>query len=497
MSPPFPIPVTNFATSAASPSIITAGLELHLDAGDASSYPGSGTTWFDLTANNYDFTFVGTPSYTATPGYFNFGYGSVAANRATNTDTIAITTGAFEMWFRWRAGSALASTIIAAYPSSWCSLGHSTGTYPDEAWEYNAASNPTMDYRNSHTHFRDGQWYHIVAVIDGIANQLYVDGAPVATTFRLGSAVSTGLWAGAQSAIGNQYGGGGYQFDSDIAIMRLYDAATFSAADVLNNYTVEQARFKTFWPDSVDSLRLWIDPSAADTVTLGVAPAIDYILDQARRVATARIESSGASDPTLVSAGGMNWMEFNGVDQYFQAKDSGGATISISSFIVGAATGWEMHAVIDSDTATGVSLTNPYSNNGIIMDSGGYWGICAAVDPGDVANVRIQPNAYDGGGSHWTDYDIPKNEKHIFGVSYAGGASTDLITYIDGATTTVPGVAASAIPSSTSSRLQVGKGYSALYYNGLIGEICIFDAPLTPTDRAALLAYLKAKWGTP
>ena len=85
----------------------------------------------------------------------------------------------------------------------------------------------------------------------------------------------------------------------------------------------------------------------------------------------------------------------------------------------------------------------------------------------------------------------------MFGLSYAGGASTDMITYIDGVTTTVAGVGASNIPNSLTGTLQLGLGYGTDWYKGLIGEVCIFASPLTPTERADLLAYLKAKWGTP
>jgi len=53
------------------PSIVTDGLVLHLDAGDSASYPGSGTTWTDLSGNGNNGTLFGTPSYTASPGYFD------------------------------------------------------------------------------------------------------------------------------------------------------------------------------------------------------------------------------------------------------------------------------------------------------------------------------------------------------------------------------------------------------------------------------------------
>lgn len=53
--------------------IVTDGLVLHLDAGNTSSYPGSGTTWYDLTTNNYDGTLTNGPTYnSANGGYIEF-----------------------------------------------------------------------------------------------------------------------------------------------------------------------------------------------------------------------------------------------------------------------------------------------------------------------------------------------------------------------------------------------------------------------------------------
>ena len=52
----------------ASPSVITTGLQLYLDAGNASSYPGSGTTWTDLSGNSRDGTLTNGPTYSGTNG---------------------------------------------------------------------------------------------------------------------------------------------------------------------------------------------------------------------------------------------------------------------------------------------------------------------------------------------------------------------------------------------------------------------------------------------
>jgi hypothetical protein len=54
--------------------IITDGLALYLDSTNATSYPGTGTTWFDLSGNDRNFTWntatftSGSPSYFSTSG---------------------------------------------------------------------------------------------------------------------------------------------------------------------------------------------------------------------------------------------------------------------------------------------------------------------------------------------------------------------------------------------------------------------------------------------
>mgnify|MGYP000212112688 CR=1 FL=1 len=44
------------------------GLVLHLDAGNTSSYPGTGTTWTDLSGNGYNGTFTNGPIFSAANG---------------------------------------------------------------------------------------------------------------------------------------------------------------------------------------------------------------------------------------------------------------------------------------------------------------------------------------------------------------------------------------------------------------------------------------------
>ncbi len=51
-----------------SPSIVTNGLVLCLDAANRKSYPGSGTTWTDLSGNGNNGTLTNGPTYSSTSG---------------------------------------------------------------------------------------------------------------------------------------------------------------------------------------------------------------------------------------------------------------------------------------------------------------------------------------------------------------------------------------------------------------------------------------------
>jgi hypothetical protein len=53
------------------PSIVTSGLVLALDAANTKSYPGSGTTWTDLSGNSNNFTLVNGPAFSSSRIYFD------------------------------------------------------------------------------------------------------------------------------------------------------------------------------------------------------------------------------------------------------------------------------------------------------------------------------------------------------------------------------------------------------------------------------------------
>ena len=62
--------------SAAGPNLITDGLLLHLDAANTKSYPGSGTTWTDISGEGINASIDGSSYNSGNGWYFDFGGGN-------------------------------------------------------------------------------------------------------------------------------------------------------------------------------------------------------------------------------------------------------------------------------------------------------------------------------------------------------------------------------------------------------------------------------------
>jgi hypothetical protein len=117
------------------PRIVTDGLLLYLDAGNTKSYPGSGTTWTDLSGNGHNITLGPSVSFVNSfAGVLNFppdanGYGrNTTMNLASSNYTV--------MSFVRKNSNGNAGRTITAYNNNWL-LGHHDTTYGDyfaEGW---------------------------------------------------------------------------------------------------------------------------------------------------------------------------------------------------------------------------------------------------------------------------------------------------------------------------------------------------------------------------
>ena len=78
--------------------VVTTGLQLYLDAGNASSYSGSGTAWNDLSGNSRNGTLTNGPTYSSADG------GSIVFDGADDfvqcSGSLTVTAATFVTWIR-------------------------------------------------------------------------------------------------------------------------------------------------------------------------------------------------------------------------------------------------------------------------------------------------------------------------------------------------------------------------------------------------------------
>jgi hypothetical protein len=133
-----------------SPSIVRDGLVLYLDAANPKSYPGSGTTWFDLSGNSNNGTLTNSPTHSS---QFN---GEISFNGTSYVDVPSpnLSSTNFTVIGASRYIGATQQRIITSKANNWL-LGHwgarsevyfsngwvkQTGGAPDFVWRLYAGT---------------------------------------------------------------------------------------------------------------------------------------------------------------------------------------------------------------------------------------------------------------------------------------------------------------------------------------------------------------------
>lgn len=242
----------------ASSGLVTTSLIVHLDAGDTNSYPGSGTTWTDLSGNNNDGTLVNGPTFNSANG------GSIEFD-GTNDD---VTLGT-------QINSAITETDITV--SFWTYLDTTSGDRAFVAMNQVSTGSPLVIWHDASVFSRDNTgagdagggtsnaivamvtdtssskrfstssnalsantWHNVAVVLDVTNNAFYtyIDGAEDAKY------VSTNTSLGLKSTSNSfDIGGASYAYlDGRIAHFLVYTKA-LTASEVLQNYNALSGRF--------------------------------------------------------------------------------------------------------------------------------------------------------------------------------------------------------------------------------------------------------------
>ena len=218
------------------PGIVTEGLVLSVDAADKTSYPGSGTTWTDLSGNGNDGTFAGDPTFNSNyGGIIDFdGSGDYITISDSSDWNIGTSDFAIEMWINSDANGSFA--LFNHYESSNVDLRFIHHSSLGLLFYVNNTVYPSNG-QNAVTLTADA-WHHIVFTRVASTLKYYLDKLVVATQASFTTNIQD--YSGAleigrveQSTV----------FDGEIAITRFYVGRGLSEKEVLQNFNAQRGRF--------------------------------------------------------------------------------------------------------------------------------------------------------------------------------------------------------------------------------------------------------------
>ena len=214
-------------------SVVTTGLQLYLDAGNASSYPGSGTTWTDLTVNGRNGTLTNGPTYSATNG------GSIVFDGTNDfvqcTGSLTVTAATFVTWIRRNGNQGQYDGILFSRGTNVTGMNFQAANQLGYHWNNNIN---TYGWQSGLT-IPDLTWCMVAVSVTSTAAIAYLcqsSGITTATnTVSHGSSLLNDIKLAQDDA-------GGRFFNGNIAIAQLYNTA-LSAGQISQNFAVDRARF--------------------------------------------------------------------------------------------------------------------------------------------------------------------------------------------------------------------------------------------------------------
>jgi len=212
-------------------TLVSTDLTLKLDAGDSSSYPGSGSIWYDLQTPQENITLINNPVWTSgTPSYFTFNGSNQRGSGSGGTGVVPQTSYTKSMWFYMNAyaDNNIMSSDVGGHFMYFASTnrlysGHSNwGNY--------------SDYPSTAT-FSLNTWYYAALTFnttDGM--KLYINGT-LDSTYTTNKNAHTG-----DGSINIASFGSGNLLNGRVGKVYCY-SRSLTANEVLQNYNADKAHF--------------------------------------------------------------------------------------------------------------------------------------------------------------------------------------------------------------------------------------------------------------
>lgn len=222
-------------------------LILHLDAGNASSYPGSGTTWYDLSPLNRPLSFYTTPSYSSSNGGFinftgdaNKNFAENGPSSAYNVDNVTV-----EVWTKINTSTSQSGFWIekGVVNTQYAAFMEGAGL----RWRLNGGD--SFPGKETPTYLSANTWYQLVFTHTPGQQQFYRNASLQFTTSASTSLAklddhgfTVGAWRNANYSEAPTLTNHGYYIDAGISIIRVYNKV-LTSTEITTNFNQFRSRY--------------------------------------------------------------------------------------------------------------------------------------------------------------------------------------------------------------------------------------------------------------
>ena len=214
------------------PDYVSTGLQMYLDAGNSSSYPGSGTTWTSLSGSFTGTLGTGVTYSSSNGGVMNFS-GATTAFVSLSASSLASLTNNFsvEAWYQSNnnhpeiiangsGGNGFVLGYFSTNPTNWKTTKYGVVDIYIGAIPQNTA------------------WHQVVLTYSSTTGtRVYVDG-----NLSGSSANTTNLYVGSSTFSIGKGESTSYMHNGSIGIVRFYNTV-LSATDVSQNFSANRSRY--------------------------------------------------------------------------------------------------------------------------------------------------------------------------------------------------------------------------------------------------------------
>ena len=229
------------SNNAYGPQIVTDGLVLCLDANNAKSYPGAGTSWYDLSGGGSEGTLTNSPTFNSNEGGDSISFDGnddyVDLGSQSGDLRLSGSNGTISVWMYMEDVSSGDSwkRMVDKSNGGNGSNGYTFFVHTDGMLTGNVN---TSGLSSSAGAITDNKWFHVIFAWDGGQHYLYKDGSLLHSVSNTTLPPSTTT----NMRIGSWNHGASREFKGRISQVCIWNRK-LSAVEIKRNYNTHRSRF--------------------------------------------------------------------------------------------------------------------------------------------------------------------------------------------------------------------------------------------------------------